>query len=163
MPYAVFSLGVRPSLKSVVYLHVLLSTFLLLAVILPTYSLAYPLFFGSSYELLVTEVLTTTEAPSLTLNSDLIESVVLFQVFSSYNFLSSWQIIYGPNVCLLNAYLLPFSNISLSNYYILQFNAPFLLYLTETYGTQALLFPLFTLSVVPYLGLLVLPVKEPQR
>lgn len=160
IPSTIFTFITQTPFRFITQLHLFLGIFLTLTLLLPITSLAYPLFFGNFRSLLITETLLASELELSTLNADLIEAVMSFRGSKNSISMTSWQLIHGSNSLTLNAYLLPLSNLNLSNYYLLQPQTPLLVYLTETHYTQSLLLPLALSSLLPYLRLYTLPTKE---
>ena len=157
--YATLVLSLRSNSRSVAQLHLLLAVFLVATLLLPTYATSYPLFFGSTSGLVIAETSFNLAPQTYSPNIDLVEITTVFRSYPTQSILSTWQLIYDSNNVKLNAYLLPISNLSLSNYYVLQFPSPLLTYLTETGTTQILIIPTIVITLVPYLHLYTLSPK----
>ena len=150
VPYTTILLSLRSYYYPLVQLHLLLALFLAITLLLYTYSTSYPLFTPTPTLTIVETTLNLTP-PNYSLNIDLVEVIVVSKANPTQSTLSTWQLIYDSNNVKLNAYLLPISNLSLSNYYVLQSLNPSLIYLTETGTTQSLIFPIVIVIFIPYL------------
>lgn len=157
IPYTAVVLSLRTNLNHLAQIHLLLAVFLTLTLLLPSFTTSYPLFFGTTTALVIAETSFNYTPRVYSLNGDLVEVITILKSYRTQSILSTWQLVYDSNNVKLNAYLLPISNLSLSNYYILQSPNPLLTYLTETGTTQTLIVPTLIISLLPYLYFRSLP------
>jgi len=139
-----------PTLRLNSQLHVCLIIFFGLTLLPKPYLITYPLFFGDTLEFSTARWCFTSKLSTYSCNLALIETLTIFRSNSLDLFITTWQIIYESNSLSLNAYLLPISNLTLSNYYILRPNPPTLIYLIEITSTQSLLLSIPLLLLIPY-------------
>lgn len=160
--YTLTILLYRPSLRLVPQLHIYLIVFLALTLLPKPYLITYPLLCWDTLEFSITSDCFTSKLFTYSCNLGLIETLTIFRLNTLDNFIITWQIIYESNSLSLNAYLLPISNLNLSNCYVLRPNPPTLVYLIEITSTQSLLLSTPLLLIVPYFRsyfLLVNPTK----
>ena len=148
--YTLTVLLYRPSLRLVPQLHIYLIIFLALTLLSKPYLITYPLLCWDTLGFSITSDCFTSKLFTYSCNLGLVETLTIFRLNSLDNFMVTWQILYESNSLSLNAYLLPISNLNLSNCYVLRPNLPILVYLIEITSTQSLLLSTPLLLVIPY-------------